>query len=145
MPTSEQAREPLDNIDVTTLVGLRDRALIAVMAFAFARIGAVVAMRVEDYFPKGKRWWVRLHEKGGERHEMPAHHNLEAYIVAAGIRDGGKASLFRSAVGHCADADRNGDAPRRRLAYGPAPRRRSRDARADRLPYISRYGDHGVS
>jgi hypothetical protein len=51
-------------------------------------------MRVEDYYPKGKRWWVRLHEKGGKRHEMPAHHNLEAYldsyIEAAGIRDGGK-------------------------------------------------------
>ena len=64
--TSEQARELLDSIDVSTLVGLRDRALIAVMTFAFARIGAVVAMRVEDYFPKGKRWWVRLHEKGGK-------------------------------------------------------------------------------
>jgi hypothetical protein len=47
-------------------VGLRDRALISVMNFAFARIGAVVAMRVEDYYRKGKRWWVRLHEKGGK-------------------------------------------------------------------------------
>jgi hypothetical protein len=37
-----------------------------------ARIGAVVAMRVEDYYPEGKRWWLRLHEKGGKRHEMPA-------------------------------------------------------------------------
>jgi integrase len=100
--TGEQARELLDSINVSTLVGLRDRALIAVMTFAFARIGAVVAMRVEDYFPKGKRWWVRLHEKGGKRHEMPAHHNLEAYldayIDAAKIRDAGKAHLFRSAV-----------------------------------------------
>src|SRR5437762_7158214 len=71
-----------------------DRALISVMTFAFARIGAVVAMRVEDYYPKGKRWWVRLHEKGGKRHEMPAHHTLEAYldayIEAAGIRDAGR-------------------------------------------------------
>jgi hypothetical protein len=57
--------------------------------FAFARIGAVVVMRVEDYYPKGKRWWVRLHEKGGKPHEMPAHHNLEAYIEAAGIRNSG--------------------------------------------------------
>jgi integrase len=60
-------------------------------------------MRVEDYYPKGKRWWVRLHEKGGKRHEMPAHHNLEAYldayIEAAGIRDSDKAPLFRSPVG----------------------------------------------
>src|SRR6202795_1634194 len=100
--TGEQARELLDSIDVSSLVGLRDRALIAVMTFAFARIGAVVAMRVEDYYANGKRWWVRLHEKGGKRHEMPAHHNLEAYldayIVAAGIRDAGKAPLFRSAA-----------------------------------------------
>ena len=78
MLTSEQARELLDSIDTSTVVGLRDRALISVMTFGFARIGAAVAMRVEDYYPKGKRWWVRLHEKGGKRHEMPAHHNLEA-------------------------------------------------------------------
>ncbi len=45
------------------MVGLRDRALMSVMTFAFARIGAAVAMRVEDNFPKGKRWWVGLHEK----------------------------------------------------------------------------------
>jgi integrase len=85
------------------VVGLRDRALISVMTFAFARIGAAVAMRVEDYYPKGKRWWVRLHEKGGKRHEMPAHHNLEAYldayIKAAGIGEESKSPLFRSAAG----------------------------------------------
>jgi len=101
--TGEQARTLFDSINVSPLVSLRDRALIAVMTFAFARVGAVVAMRVEDYFPKGKRWWVRLHEKGGKRHEMPAHHNLEAYldayIEAAKIRDDGKAPLFRSAAG----------------------------------------------
>ena len=100
---ADQARKLLDSIDTSTLVGLRDRALISVMTFAFARIGAVVAMRVEDYYPKGKRWWVRLHEKGGKRHEMPAHHNLEtyldAYIEAAKLRDDGKSALFRSAAG----------------------------------------------
>src|SRR5271166_2487637 len=101
--TGEQARELLDSIDTSTVVGLRDRALISVMTFAFARIGAATAMRVEDYYPQGKRWWVRLHEKGGKRHEMPAHHNLEAYldsyIKAAGIGDDGKAPLFRCAIG----------------------------------------------
>src|SRR5208337_2953807 len=73
------------------------------MTFAFARIGAVVSMRVEDYYPNGKRWWVRLHEKGGRRHEMPGHDNLEAYldayIKAAGVGDDGKSPLFRSAAG----------------------------------------------
>jgi site-specific recombinase XerC len=101
--TEEQARHLLDSIDVTTLVGLRDRALIGVMIYSFARIGAVVAMRVEDYYASGKRWWLRLHEKGGKRHEMPAHHKLEAfideYLAAAGIRDDSKTPLFRSAAG----------------------------------------------
>jgi site-specific recombinase XerC len=82
---------------------LRDRALIGVMTYTFARISAVVAMKVEGYYPEGKRWWVRLHEKGGKRHEMPAHHKLEAYIdeylEAAGIAEDGKGPLFRSAAG----------------------------------------------
>jgi integrase/recombinase XerD len=89
--------------EVPWLVGLRDRALIGVMVYSFARIGAVVAMEIEDYFANGKRWWVRLHEKGGKRHEMPAHHKLEQfldeYLDAAGIRDQGKTPLFRSALG----------------------------------------------
>ncbi|MGE0279041.1 MAG: tyrosine-type recombinase/integrase [Rhizobiaceae bacterium] len=101
--TEEQARRLIESIDTSTLVGLRDRALIGVMTYAFARIGAVVAMRVEDYYPNGKRWWVRLHEKGGKRHEMPAHHKLEAfideYLAVAGIRDDGKTPLFRTARG----------------------------------------------
>jgi site-specific recombinase XerD len=101
--TEEQARHLLDSIDITTLVGLRDRALIGVMIYSFARIGAVVAMRVEDYYPAGKRWWLRLHEKGGKRHEMPTHHKLEQfldeYLAAARIREDGKTPLFRSAAG----------------------------------------------
>ena len=101
--SGDQARALLDSIDTSTLIGLRDRALISVMTFAFARIGAVIAMRVEDYYPDGKRWWLRLHEKGGKVHEMPAHHTLEAYldvyIDAAGLREPGKAPLFRSAAG----------------------------------------------
>jgi len=75
-----EARALLDAIPTDTLTGLRDRALIGVMTYAFARIGAVVSMRVEDYFANGKRWWVRFHEKGGKRHEMPAHHKLEAFL-----------------------------------------------------------------
>ena len=100
--TTDQARALIESIDTSTLVGLRDRALIAVMTYTFARISAVVGMRVEDYFANGKRWWVRLDEKGGKRHEMPAHHKLETfldeYIKAAGLGDEGKSPLFRSAV-----------------------------------------------
>ena len=79
---ASQARQLLDSIDTTNIVGLRDRAIIATMVYSFARVGAVVAMNKEDYFQLGKRWWLRLHEKGGKRHEVPAHHNAEAYIDA---------------------------------------------------------------
>jgi site-specific recombinase XerD len=99
----DQTRALLDSIDLTTLIGLRDRALIATMTYSFARVGAVVALRGADYYADGKRQWVRLHEKGGKRHEMPAHHTLEAYldayIQAAGIKEDRKLPLFRSFAG----------------------------------------------
>lgn len=96
----EQARQLLDSIDTTAIAGLRDRALIGVMVYSFARVSAVVGMKVEDYYQNGKRWWIRLHEKGGKRHEVPAHHNAEAYLDAyfgaAGIAGQKKAPLFRT-------------------------------------------------
>lgn len=101
--TADEARILLDSIDTSTVMGLRDRALIAMMAYSFARIGAVVAMKVEDYFIQGRRGWVRLYEKGGKRHEVPAHHNLDAYIEAyikvAGLEGDPKSLLFRTVAG----------------------------------------------
>jgi integrase len=83
------------------VVGLRDRALIGLMVFTFARVGAAVGMKVEDYFIQGRRGWVRLHEKGGKSHDVPANHNLdaylEAYIEGAGLQAEPKGLLFRSA------------------------------------------------
>jgi site-specific recombinase XerD len=101
--TATEARQLLDSIDTSTLIGLRDRALIALMCYSFARVSAVVDMNVDDYYQQGKRSWIRLHEKGGKFHEVPAHHNAEAYldtyIAAVGIADQPKGPLFRSAVG----------------------------------------------
>jgi site-specific recombinase XerD len=76
----EEARALLDAIDVSTPIGLRDRALIATMIYTFARIGAVLAMNVGDYFNQGRRGWVRLHEKGGKEHTSPCVAKLEAYL-----------------------------------------------------------------
>ncbi|KAI94724.1 integrase [Rhodomicrobium udaipurense JA643] len=78
--TGAQAAQLLNAIDVTTTAGLRDRALIALMTYTFARIGAVTHMTVGDLFHERNRLWVRLHEKGGKRHEMPCHHTLEEYL-----------------------------------------------------------------
>ena len=101
--SAEEAGDLLKSIDTSHVVGLRDRAVIALMVYTFARVGAMVTMKVEDYYKQEKRWWVRLHEKGGKRHEMPCHHNLETYldkyIAEAGIADDKKVYLFRSALG----------------------------------------------
>ena len=64
--TAGEARGLLDAIDTGTLVGLRDRALIGLMVYSFARVSAAVAMRVADYYTQGKRSFFRLHEKGGK-------------------------------------------------------------------------------
>jgi integrase len=71
------------------------------MVFSFARIGAVIQMKVSDYFVQGRRRWVRLHEKGGKEHDVPCHHRLDHclhdYIEATGITDDVDGYLFRSA------------------------------------------------
>jgi site-specific recombinase XerD len=100
--TAEETRTLFDSIPTDTVIGIRDRALIAAMFFTFARVGAVIAMSVEDYFPQGKRYWLRFHEKNGREHQMPAPHTLEefldAYLQAAGIAGQPKSPLFRSAT-----------------------------------------------
>jgi site-specific recombinase XerD len=101
--TAEEARTLLDSIPTDTAIGLRDRALIATMIYTFARVGAVLKMRAEDVYVQGRRTWLRLHERGGKRHEMPAHHlldeYLEAYIKATGVALTPKEHLFRTARG----------------------------------------------
>ncbi len=97
---ADQARKLLDSIKTDSIVGLRDRAIIALMCYTFARVSAMVHMEVADYYENGHRWWIRLHEKGGKRHEVPAHHNAQeyfhAYLDAANIRDEKRSPLFRS-------------------------------------------------
>jgi|BogFormECP12_OM2_1039638.scaffolds.fasta_scaffold00851_1 site-specific recombinase XerD len=94
----EEARALIAAIDTGSLTGLRDRALIGIMIYTFARVGAVLRMNVDDYFSQGRRGWVRLHEKGGKEHEAPCIPKLEAYldeyIAAAGIAGDKDAPLF---------------------------------------------------
>ena len=95
-----EARLLLDSIEVTTIVGLRDRALIGLMVFSFARIGAALGMKVEDVFTQNRGRWLRLREKGGKPHAVPCHYNLgtylTAYIEGAGIAEDPKGPLFRT-------------------------------------------------
>lgn len=96
-------RRLMDAIPQENVRDLRDRALIAVLTYSFARIGAALQMRVDDVRPQGAGWVVRLHEKGGKQHAMPAHHALSeavhAYVAVAGIGEDRKGWLFRSGKG----------------------------------------------
>ncbi len=98
--TAEETRQLLDSIETDTIIGLRDRALIGLMVYTFARISAAASMRVEDYFQAGKRWRFRFMEKGGKHNEVVAHHNAEAYmdayVEAARIWEQKKSPLFRT-------------------------------------------------
>ena len=97
---ADEVRQIFDAMDLSTRVGLRDRALIALMVFSFARVSAAVAMLVGDYYHQGKRSYFRLHEKGGKYNVVPAHHKaqeyIDAYLDTSGIEDQKKTPLFRS-------------------------------------------------
>jgi integrase/recombinase XerD len=102
----DEAKKLLDSIDVSTIVGLRDRALIAVLVYSFARVSAVLHMNVQGYYPQG--WWLRLHEKGGKRHAPSARTFLDAYLGALREAAGGEldnsSPLFRARIGVSASA-----------------------------------------
>ena len=102
-----EARKLLESIDTGALAGLRDRALLSVMLYSFARVSAVLGMRRQDYFGQGSRGWLRLHEKGGKRHDVPTHHRAAAALDR--LRRGGRA---RGAEG--------GALPDRRPCWAPA-------------------------
>ena len=126
-----QTRALLEAIDTESITGLRDRALIGAMVYSFARVSAVIGMRVEDYYPNGKRWWFRLHEKGGKFHEVPAHHKAEAYmdayLEAVGIAADPKGPLFRT-------VDRERHLTNRRMHRNDAIRMIKRRGRGVHLP-----------
>ena len=125
-----EARRFLAAIDTGTLAGLRDRALVSVMLYSFARVSAVIGMRRQDYFRQERRGWLRLHEKGGTRHDVPAHHReaeaLDDYLEAAGLDEPG--ALAASRPGEDQAAGGGGGSPA-----------------LDLLPHVPGDGDHGVS
>jgi site-specific recombinase XerD len=108
-----EVQQLLDVIEASTHTGLRDRALRGTLAYTFARIGAVVNLKVQDYYPSGKRFFLRFKEKGGKEKELPVHHKLEElldeYLKATGLGNEPCSLLFPAALG------KTGKLSRRRL------------------------------
>jgi site-specific recombinase XerD len=95
----EQARTLLKSIDVSNPVGLRDRAVLAVLVYTAARVGAVAKLTLKSLKHDGAQYSLRFLEKGGKSREIPVRHDLEGYlreyIEAAKITEG---PLFRTAI-----------------------------------------------
>jgi site-specific recombinase XerD len=99
-----QARRLLASIGTSTAVGLRDRAVLAILAYTSSRAGAAAKLRRGDFYDSGDQWMLRFEEKGGKSREIPVRHDLQqmiaAYIEAAGLQQAPKdAPLFRAALG----------------------------------------------
>lgn len=96
----EEVRRLLDSIDPSTPIGLRDRALISLMAYSFARVGAALQMKVKDFYPQGAAYYIRLQEKGGRERQLPCHHllaeALTSYVYGCGLASAPETLLFRS-------------------------------------------------
>ncbi len=101
--TVKQARQLLASIDLTTVVGLRDRAAIAVLIYTAARVGAVAKLQRQHFYFAGEQWNLHFDDKGGKSREIPVRHDLERYLWEyldeGGLRDAPKDSpLFRTLV-----------------------------------------------
>jgi integrase/recombinase XerD len=85
----EQARALLASVDTATLIGKRDKAIIASLAYTLCRAGAVAKLRLGDFQYDGSQYVLRFQEKGGKSREIPVRHDLQLFIVdyleAAGI------------------------------------------------------------
>jgi site-specific recombinase XerD len=94
----DQARTLLKSIAVTNPVGLRDRAILAVLVYTAARVGAVAKLTVKNLIHDGSQYTLRFSEKGGKSREIPVRHDLERFVLeyvhAAVITEG---LLFRTA------------------------------------------------
>jgi hypothetical protein len=139
-----EARQLLDAINTSTVIDLRDRALIGLMVYSFARIGAAVGMRVEDVYPQNRRLWLRLQEKGGK--QPPCHHNLEAYlheyIDGAGLANEPKAVLLQTYSRANGQLTGNPTAPGECLCDDSAARQSRRHHHSSRQSYLSGDGRH---
>jgi site-specific recombinase XerD len=160
--TAEEAHALLESIPITKklangrdaanqpdLLGLRDRALLGIMVYSFARIGAVIRMKVGDYFVQGRRRWVRFHEKGGKEHDVPCHHRLDQYlhdyIEASGIGDDVDGYLFRTARRKTGQLTTKSPLPAGRSPHHPPAGESGRHRNADWQSYLPRDQYHGLS
>jgi integrase/recombinase XerD len=88
----------LEAIKVHSLMDIRDKALFSVLLYSWARVSAVVALKVEDYYERKGERWLKLNEKRGKIHEVPVHsiarEAIDQWLLASGLKSNPTAPLF---------------------------------------------------
>jgi integrase/recombinase XerD len=121
--TPDDCRRLLDAPPAATPEGVRDRALLAVLAYTGCRVGEVCRLRVEDYKASGGHKVLEVRGKGGKERRVPLHpeafERLDAWLGTAGLRDQ-TGALFRpvaTARGRGADGFGQHPLTRRAVQY----------------------------
>jgi integrase/recombinase XerD len=87
--SKSDCRELLKSIDRDKLMGKRDVALLSMLIYTAARVGAVAGLTVGDFYYSGSQWVLHFKEKGGKSREIPVRHDfqivLSDYMNAADI------------------------------------------------------------
>jgi site-specific recombinase XerD len=129
--SADEARQLMESIPGDTVVGLRDRAAIALMTYSFARVSAMCSMEVRDFFVDRRQACFRLHEKGGKKHAVRAHRvariAMERYLRAAGLSKNTPLPLFQT-------IDRSGKLTGKAMTRNDAYRMVARRAKEAGLP-----------
>jgi hypothetical protein len=104
----EPARTLLASIEVSHIIGLRDRAILNVLAYTACRGSAAAKVRIKDFQHTDTRYLLRFVEKRGESRQIPVLQDLEGYICthidAAGLATENKESPLFGASNWSNDA-----------------------------------------
>ncbi len=120
----------LRSINISHVVGLRDRAIIAILIYTAARIGAVSRLRRGDFYDAGDQYCLRFAEKGGKSREIPVRYDLRGFLVAY-LQAGGFDDVPREAPFFCSAIRRTRQLTQRGITssdMGRMIKRRMRDA-----------------
>src|SRR5437667_688061 len=146
--TVKDARTLLASMDTSRVVGLRDRAIVAILIYTASRAGAVAALKRGSFYHAGDQWMLHFEEKGGKSREIPVRQDLQEmifeYLDAAGLRNARKdAPLFRTAYKKTGQLTKKRLVRRGHLPHGEAAPRRRGLARRVVPPLVPRHHHHG--
>ena len=96
--TPEDCRRFIDAPPADTPEGIRDRAMLAVLAFTGCRVGELCRLRISDSKSSGGHRVIEVRGKGGKERRVPLHpeafERLDVWLETSGLRDA-DGPLFR--------------------------------------------------